>query len=119
MHGDVEHLAQALLDLEAVRRGDVLEVDAAEGRGDARHGLDEILRVVAVHLDVEHIDIGKLLEQHRLAFHHRLGRQRAGVAQAQHRSAIADDRHQIALGGVLEGVVRVGLDGLHRLGHAG
>ena len=31
---DVERLAQPLLDLEAARRGDVLEVDAAEGRGD-------------------------------------------------------------------------------------
>ena len=30
---DVERLLEALLDLEAARRGDVLEVDAAEGRG--------------------------------------------------------------------------------------
>ena len=31
-YGDVELLAQAALDLEAARRGDVLEVDAAEPR---------------------------------------------------------------------------------------
>ena len=33
--GDVEHVAQPALDLEAARRGDVLEVDAAVDRGDA------------------------------------------------------------------------------------
>ena len=33
-HRDVEQLAQPALDLEAPRRGDVLEVDAAEDRRD-------------------------------------------------------------------------------------
>ena len=33
------------LDLEAARRRDVLEVDAAEGRRDARDGLDDLVDV--------------------------------------------------------------------------
>ena len=46
-HRDVEQLLEALLDLEARRRGDVLEVDAAEGRGDAHDGLDDLVGVLA------------------------------------------------------------------------
>ena len=44
--GDVEQLLEPLLDLEARRRGDVLEVDAAEGRGDAHDGLDDLVGVL-------------------------------------------------------------------------
>ena len=39
--GDVEQRPQPLLDLEARRRGDVLEVDAAEAGGDALDRLDD------------------------------------------------------------------------------
>jgi proline iminopeptidase len=107
-HRDLHALAQLALDIKAVGRLDVFEVDAAKGwlqRGDDVHQPVEV--VLFVDLDVEHVDAGKLLEQHRLAFHHRLGRQRADVAQAQHRRAVGDDRHQVATAGVLEGVVGV------------
>ena len=40
---DVEQLLEPLLDLEALRRGDVLEVDAAEHRRDAHDGLDDLV----------------------------------------------------------------------------
>ena len=53
------------------------------------------------------IDIGEALEQHRLAFHHRLGGQRAQIAQAQNRGAVGDHRDQIALGGVVVGQGRI------------
>ena len=57
-------------------------------------------------LDVEHVDAGELLEQHALAFHHRLGGQRADVAQAQHRGAVGDDADQIAARGQRGGLAR-------------
>ncbi len=41
------------------------------------------------------------LNRHRLALHHRLGGQRPDVAQAEHRGAVGDHRHQIAARGVL------------------
>ena len=78
-------------DVEAFRRLDVFQVDAAEGglhRGD---DVDQLVGIVLGELDVEHVDAGELLEQHALAFHHRLGRQRADVAQSQHRRAVGDD----------------------------
>ena len=49
-----------------------------------------------VELDIEDVDIREAFEQHRLAFHHGLARQRADVAQAQHGGSIGDDRDQIS-----------------------
>ena len=69
-------------------------------------------------LDVDGVDVGEALEEHALALHHRLGGQRAQVAQAQDRGAVGDHRHQVALGGVLVGEVRIFGDGQHRHGHA-
>ncbi len=97
---NVHALAQLLLDLEALGRLDVLEVDAAEGGLQRRHGVDEALDVVSRHLDVEDVDVGEFLEEHRLALHHRLGGQRPDVAQPQHRRAVGDDAHEIGAAGV-------------------
>src|SRR5205085_8831188 len=76
-HRDIEQLAQPLLDDEAFRRLDVLEVDAAEAGGEIAHAIDEGVDVGGVDLDVDGVDVGEALEQHCLAFHHRLGGERA------------------------------------------
>ena len=62
--------------------------------------VDQLVRVALVDLDVEHVDAGELLEQHALAFHHRLAGERADVAQAEHRGAVGDHRDQVAARGV-------------------
>ena len=72
--GDVHQLAQALLDDEAVGRLDVLEVDAAEGRPEIAHAVDELVDVLGVDLEVDGVDVGEALEQDGLAFHHGLRR---------------------------------------------
>ncbi len=56
----------------------------------------ELVRVLFVDLDIEHVDVGEFLEQHALAFHDRLGRQRADVAKAQHGGAVGDHADQVA-----------------------
>ncbi|MNZ60426.1 hypothetical protein D3C78_784950 [compost metagenome] len=117
-HWDVALFDQCALDLEALRRLDVFQVDAAEGDGDALDGIDEGLRALGVDFDVEHIDTGEALEQHALAFHDRLGGQRAEVAQAENRGAVGNHRHQVALAGVLEGQLGITGDLADRLGHA-
>ena len=109
-HGDVERLDQPALDLEALRRPDVLEVDASEGRRDQLDGADDLVDVLAVDLDVEDVDVGEALEQHGLAFHDGFSRQRAEVAQPEHGGAVADDRDEIRLGRVLVDLVRVARD---------
>ena len=100
-------LAQLLLDVEALRRLDVLKVDAAEGGLQRRDHVDQLVGVRLVDFQVEHVDAGKLLEQYGLAFHHRLGSQRADVAQAQHRGAVGDDADQVAARSQRRGFGRV------------
>ena len=85
-------LAQFRLDGEAFRRLDVLQVDRAEGRLQRRHHVAEALRVLGIHLDVEHVDAGEFLEQDGLALHHRLAGERADIAEAQHGGAVGDHR---------------------------
>ena len=50
---DVHQLAQPLLDDEAFRRLDVLEVDAAEGGPEIAHAVDELVDVLGVDLEVD------------------------------------------------------------------
>ena len=94
--GNVHQLAQALLDVEALRRLDVLEIDAAERRPEVFHRVDEFVRILGPDFEVDRIDVGEALEQHRLAFHHRLGGERAEIAEAENRRAVGDDRDHVA-----------------------
>ncbi len=116
---DVQTLLERLFDHEAVRRGDIFQVDAAEGRRNVNHSFDEGLDAGRVDLDIEHVDIGKALEQDALPLHHRLARQRPQIAQAKDGGAVGDYRDQVALVGVAVGVFRIFGNFAHRLGHAG
>ena len=106
-HRDIQLLTQARLDLEAFRGLDVLEVDAAEGRGDGPDGPDECLGIGLRNLDVEGVESGEGLEQHAFALHDRLGGQRADVAQAEDCRTVRNDGHEVALARVAVCVVRV------------
>ena len=103
--GDVELLAQPPLDLEAARRGDVLEVDAAEARRDRLDGAHDLVDVLRGEAEREGVDAAELLEQHRLALHH--GHRRLGpdVAEAEHGGAVGDDRDGVALDGQRPGAL--------------
>ena len=69
---DFHPVAQRLFDDEAFGRLDVFEIDPAEAGFEQRDGLDELVGVFGVDFDVDRIDVGKALEQHCLALHHRL-----------------------------------------------
>ena len=95
--GDVQRLSQPALDLEAARRGDVLEVDAAEDgreRDDGAHDLVDVLRGEA---DREGVDAAELLEQHRFSLHDRQSRLGPDVAEPEHRGPIGDDGNRVLL----------------------
>ncbi len=94
---------QALLDLEAARRRDVLEVDPAERRRDQLDRAHDLIGVRRVEADREGVDVGELLEQAALALHHRHRRERPDVAEPEHGGAVGDDRDRVALDRVLEG----------------
>ena len=117
--GDLHALAQALLDLETLGALDVFQIDAAEGGLQRRHHIDQTRDVLFRHLDVEHVDAGEFLEQDGLAFHHRLRRQRADVAQTQHRRAVGQNRDEILTGGQMGRLGRILRYGLAGHSHAG
>src|SRR5690606_31350136 len=117
--GDVHALAQLLFDVEAFRRLDVFEVDAAEGGLQACDDVHQLVRILLVDFDVEDVQAGEFLEQHGLAFHHGLGGQGADVAQAQDGRAVGDHADQVAAPGVAEGIVVVVDDRLACGGDAG
>ena len=115
---DVETFLQRVLDGEARRCGDVLEVDAPEGRGDSLDGLDDLLGVLRVEADRETVNAGELLEQQRLALHHRHGCFGTDVAEAEHGSAVADDGDGVLLDRVVVGLGDVVVDGHAHSGDA-
>jgi len=118
-HGDVEELAQPGLDLEAARRRDVLQVDAAVDGGHGPDDLHEHVGVLGVQADRPGVDATELLEQSRLALHHGQRGCRPDVAQAQHRGAVGDHGHGVALDGQVPHVLGVLGDGQTDAGDAG
>ena len=87
-HGDVEFLLEATLDFEALGSLDVLQVDTTECGGDSLYGLDELLGILLVYLDVEYIDACVYFEQQTLTFHYGLASQCAYVAEAEYGSTV-------------------------------
>ena len=79
---NIQHLFEFFFNIEALRRLDILQVDTAKGRGDGCHDLDNFVRIMAVHFDVEHIHVGKFFEEHTLPLHNGLAGQRTPVTQA-------------------------------------
>ena len=92
---------------EALRRLDVLEVDSPESGFQQLAQLDDILGIVTVDLEIEHIHIRESLEEHSLAFHYRLTGEGADVAKSKDSGPVAHYRHQVATCRVLEGIVRI------------
>src|SRR5205823_10516891 len=80
-HRNIEELAQPLFDDEAFRRLDVLQIDAAEGRVQKAHAIDELVDIAGIDLEVDRVDVGETLEQCAFAFHDRLGGKRAQIPE--------------------------------------
>jgi len=118
-HGDVELGAQAVLDLEAARRGDVLEVDTGEDGCDRLDMGDDVVHRMGVQADRERVDVREALEEGGLALHHRHRGERPEIAQTQDRGAIGDHGDGVALDGQAAGVLRILRDRLDHPRHAG
>src|SRR5919202_6483104 len=112
-------LYQASLDLEALRRRDVLEVDASEAWRYAHHGLHELVHVLRIYEDRHSRDAGELVVEDGLALHHRHRGYRPDVPEAKDPRAVRADRDaapdhgQLACERVILG------DGLARPRHPG
>ena len=103
----IHQLLQFLFDIETFRRFDILEIDAAKGRGYQLTGSDELIGILGAHFDVENIDVGKFFEQCALTLHNRLTGQRPNIAEAEHGRAIGYDGNQVSFGGIFVGVLTV------------
>ena len=114
---DLQQLAQPLFDDEALGCLDVLEVDAAKGRMQKSHAVDELVDIAGVDLEIDRVDVCETLEECRLALHDRLGRQRTEIAEAEHRGAVRDHRDEITLRGVVERRTRLTMDAEAGEGH--
>ena len=80
--------------------------------------LDDLADVLGGQTDREGVDAGELLEEHRLAFHHRQRRLGADVAEAQHGRAVGDHGHGVLLDRQGEGPLAVVPDRQADPGHA-
>ena len=94
-NGNAHAFLQRLFHLEAFGGLDILQVDAAKGRFQRLDGADHPLHVGRIDLDVEDIDAGEFLEQDGLAFHDRLGGQRADIAQPQNGRPVRHDTDEV------------------------
>ena len=113
-HRNVEQFLKLGLDAEALGALDILQIDAPKGDADVLDHGDDLVGVAGGNLDIDAVHVGEALEEHALALHHRLGRQGAQIAQTQDRGAVGNHRHQVALGGVFVGKIRVAGDSQDR-----
>ena len=105
--GDVQVALELGLDLEAARRRDVLEVDAAEPGRDQLDGPHDLRGVVAVDGDREGVDTRELLEQAALALHHRHRGLRADVPEPEYGGSVGDYGNGVPLDRVVVGALRI------------
>ena len=108
--GNVAGLLEATLNLEAARRGDVLEVHAAKAAGEQLHGAHDLIHVVGADAQGEGVHVGEGLEESTLALHDGHARLGANVAQAENRGAIGHNGDEVPATGVLVREARILLD---------
>ena len=114
---NVHPLLERLFNDETFRGGNVFQIDAAKARLHQSDGIDEGFGVFRVQFEVDRIDVGEALEEDGLAFHHRLGGERAQIAHAENGGAIGDHSDKIAFGRIVIGCGGVIRDGLYRHGN--
>src|SRR5208337_2208158 len=116
---DLHRLLQRLLDVEALRRFDVLQIDAAKSGFQQLAELDNLVGIMSVDFKVEHVHIGKAFKQDTLTFHDGLAGEGTDVSQAEDGSSVAYNGNQVALRGVFESIVGVLFDIQAWIRHSG
>ena len=111
-HRDFHARLELVFDVETLRRLEILQVDAAEGRLERGDHVDHAVALVGVDLDVEYVDAGEFLEQDGLAFHHRLAGERSDVAEPENRGAVRHHGDEVRARGERRRLGRIGRDRL-------
>ena len=118
-HRNIQLFLQATLDLKAFGAADILQIDAAELRGQHFHRADHFLGVLAVQTDGECLHAAEFLKQGALTLHHGQTGGSADVAKAQHSGAVGHHGHHVAFKGIFIHIVGVCGNAAAGLGHAG
>ena len=116
--GDVGAFLELSFNLEAARRADVFEVDAAEGAGKQRNRMDDFVHVLAAHAKRDGVNAAECLEQHAFAFHDRHTGFGADIAETEHSGTVGDNGNGVPAAGQVIGLVDILLDLKARLGNA-
>ena len=82
-------------------------------------GFHDLVGILGVQYERDRVEATELFEQGTLALHNRQRRRQPDVAQAEHRAAVADDRHQPVGPRIAGGQGVIGGDRATHLGHAG
>ena len=104
---NIAFLFQLLLNLEAARRRDVLEVDASEASADQIDRVDDLIDVVALDAQRERVHSAECLEQDALSFHNRHPGFRADIPEAQNRRSVRDNEYEIRAAGQIVALVDI------------
>ena len=115
---DVALFLQLLLDFEAARSRDVLEVDATEGACEQRNRVDDGVYILRTDAERNRVDATELLKQYTLAFHDRHAGLRADITESEDRGTIRHDRDRVPAAGQLPLLLRILLDLLADRSHA-
>ena len=91
---------ESTLDFKAARSTDVFKIDATVSRGNPDDRLNDFVDILGIKADRNTVDSAEILEQQRLALHHRKGRDRANVSQTENGGAIGDNHDGVGLPGM-------------------
>ena len=105
--GNIEFRLEAFLYLEAVRCGNVFEVDAPESGLQDFDRPYELIYVFGIQFDIKDVNVGVNFEQQALALHNGFAGFRADVTQAQHGRPVGNDRYEVPFGRVFIDLFRV------------
>src|SRR3972149_1184203 len=92
---NIHAITQFAFYLETLRRFDIFQIDAAEGRFQTGNDLNQFVRISLIDFEIEYVNNGKLFTQNPFAFHHRFGCQWTDITQTQYRRTIGNNRHQM------------------------
>ena len=110
--------AQGIQDVETLGLGKILQVNSPKAGRDQLDGFDDLIGVFGVQADGPGIHSAQIFEQDGFPLHDRDGRLRTDIPQSQNPGSVGNHGHHVAFVGMLEDLLRVGLDVPAGCGHA-
>ena len=108
--GYIAALLEFFLNFKAARRGDILEVHAAERACQQRNGVDDLVHILGAHTERDSVHIAESLEQQAFALHDGHTGLRADIAEAEHSGSVRHDGDGVPAAGQLIALVDVFLN---------